>query len=141
MKILTNNKLKQPEYFKVIQILHDFGIHFDLLDLPDETDELKVQKSVKKLTSGAKAEVREQLAALNLKPCWNCFSIKELTEFNNSSNQSDGLATECKNCNANRCKTYREESNPEALDLESITHEINSIINTCSSILKTIGGK
>lgn len=142
MKIITEKKLKQTDYFKIIQILHDFGIHFDLLDLPDETDEELVKESVEKLTMGAKAEVRKKLAEMKLKPCWQCCSIKELKSFNQSATQSDNLAPECKDCNVDRCKAYREDQpTPECLDLESISHDVKTIMDSCQSILNIIGGK
>ncbi len=108
MQIKTHEELDNIIFFKVMSILQEMGIYFSLIG-NTTADTTKVSKSIKNLTTGAKAEVTNQLAELGLKPCWQCGSILDFDGFNKSKSQKDQLASECKECSKKRSENYRAE--------------------------------
>lgn len=112
MKIVRKEELSNIEFFNVVSILQDAGIHFSLIG-STTADEEKVMSSIKKLSQVEKSDVAFKLSEMELKPCWSCGQIFEFDGFNKSTSSKDGYATECKDCNKHRSQNYRVKSKVE----------------------------
>lgn len=108
MKLVTQREILKSEISEIYNILWSNNVEFGLI----EYDHNKTMESISKLDFASKVRIRRYLYQFDLKPCWNCGCIKELSDFPKDKAKENGVGGLCNTCNAEKMARWRVE-NPE----------------------------